>query len=94
MIYPIVRPKDFLETALSFPHLFIRPLWSWFLFSPPGPCFSLYQEGMRERDDAAGYTPYTYTRAAMRQQEMEAASSLPVETSFRNSAQSSLRERN
>jgi len=41
MIYPIVLPKDLLETALSFLYLFIRPLVLISLLSP-GPCFSMY----------------------------------------------------
>jgi len=57
MIYPIVLPKDLLETALSFLYLFIRPLVLISLLSL-GPCFSMYR-GKRcaaARDDAAGYT--------------------------------------
>lgn len=64
MIHPIVRPKDFLETALSFLYLFIRPLVLISLLST-GPCFSLYQESMREIRCCWVYTlgaPYTYAR--------------------------------
>lgn len=92
MIHPIVRPKDFLETALSFLHLFIRPLVLISLLSTRPLFLAVPREYMQETMLLG--THHTHTRAAMRQQEMGAASPLSLETSFRNSAQSSPRERN